>query len=124
MKSPIQNQINTVFVHVKDLKRAVKWYGDLLGQSYNLESVEDPVHNIHVNHHTCLTLDAGPSEMTKEFPPSSYPLFNLNSTNIDDAYNYVTELGYQIDSDITRFDDVSFFNVKDPDGNVIMICEG
>ena len=28
---PIKNQMNGVFVHVTNLKEAVKWYTDLLG---------------------------------------------------------------------------------------------
>lgn len=27
---PVKNQMNGVFVHVTDLKEAVKWYNDLL----------------------------------------------------------------------------------------------
>lgn len=124
LKSPIQSKINTVFVHVKDLKPSVKWYSNLLGQSFDPSSVADPVHNIYVNNHTGLTLDAGPPNVSKDFTPSPYPLFNLHTSDIDQSYHYVKELNYQIDSEVIRFDDVSFFNVRDLDGNIIMICEG
>lgn len=124
MKSPIASQINTIFVHVSDLRRSVKWYSDLLGKSFNEMEVTNPVYNIEVDHHTGLTLDAGPEEQTKKHDPSSQPLFNFHTDDINLAYEYVRDLGYVIDSEIVGFDDFSFFTVHDPDQNVIMICTG
>ena len=49
MESPIRNKINTIFVHVSDLERSVKWYSQLLGQNYDLTAVERPVYNIKIN---------------------------------------------------------------------------
>ncbi len=122
MKSPISNQINTVFVHVRHLKESVKWYSELLHQSADLAEVSDPVYNMTMNHMTGLTLDAGPPGVMKEVTPANHPLFNLHTDNIDESYEYVKELGMHIESDLTRFDDFSFFNISDPDGNIIMIC--
>ncbi|OXS64479.1 putative enzyme related to lactoylglutathione lyase [Bacillus sp. V-88] len=124
MKSPILNQINTVFVHVSDLKKSVRWYSGLLGQAYDLEQVEDPVYNLAINHFTGLTLDAGPEGVTKETGQHTHPLFNFHTENIEEAYSYVEQLNYEIVSDITRFDDFSFFVIQDPDGNRVMICTG
>lgn len=124
MQSPILNQINTIFVHVSDLGRSVEWYLKLLGQVYNNEEVHPPVHNIMINHHTGLTLDAGPAGTTKQINPSGNPLFNFHTNDIDEAYEFIKQLGYRIESDIVRFDDFAFFTVSDPDKNVIMICTG
>ncbi len=124
MKSPIMNQINTVFVHVSNLKESVRWYSELLGLEYDLDMVNDPVYNISINQHTGLTLDAGPEDRTKDSNPSHYPLFNFHTENIDEAWSYVENMGYDIDSSIIRFDDFSFFTIKDLDGNIIMICTG
>ncbi|WP_099157855.1 VOC family protein [Virgibacillus ndiopensis] len=123
MISPIKNQINTIFVHVSDLKQAVKWYSNLLGVEYNLDMVHDPVYNIHINHHTGLTLD-GVREIMKRRNPSAYPLFNFHTDDIHKSYQYVKELDCTIDSEIVDFDDFSFFTIKDPDENIIMICTG
>lgn len=122
MESPIKTQVNTIFVHVRDLKRAVKWYSKLLGVSYELEEVTDPVHNIMLNRHTGLTLDAGPANVDKEKNPSPYPLFNFHTDDINASYAFVKSLGVTIDLDIVDFEDFSFFTVKDPDDN--MICTG
>ena len=124
MNSPITNKINTIFVHVSDLEKSVKWYSQLLGQDYDLANIERPVYNIKIADHTGLTLDAGPDKITKKHSPAENPLFNFHTENIDDAYDYVKKLGYKIKSEIVRFDDFSFFNILDPDKNIIMICTG
>jgi catechol 2,3-dioxygenase-like lactoylglutathione lyase family enzyme len=122
MKSPIMNQINTVFVHVSNLKRSVRWYSELLGQEYDLDEVTDPVYNITINHHTGLTLDAGPDGLTKKVEALEDPLFNFHTDDIDAAFSFVEEMGYEAAEGIVRFDDFSFFTVRDPDGNIVMIC--
>ncbi len=122
--SPISNKINTIFVHVSDLKQSVKWYSQLLGQDYDPATIEKPVYNIEITNHTGLTLDAGPETVTKKQSSCVYPLFNFHTENIDDSYAYIIELGYQIESEISCFDDFSFFTILDPDRNVIMICTG
>jgi len=124
MESPILNQINTIFVHVSDLGRSVEWYSKLLDQKYNLTEVHPPVYNMQINHHTGLTLDAGPSGTTKQINPSGNPLFNFHTNDIDKAYDYIKRLGYKIVSDIVRFEDFAFFTVSDPDKNIVMICTG
>jgi len=122
--SPIKNQINTVFVHVKNLERSVEWYSRLLGQDYEPSKISRPVYNLKIDHYTGLTLDAGPEGVVKEIKANSYPLFNFHTDHIQDAYNFVKELNYEITTDIVQFDDFSYFSVVDPDHNIIMICTG
>ncbi|WP_404450955.1 VOC family protein [Virgibacillus necropolis] len=122
--SPIKSQINTIFVHVSNLAKSVEWYSWLLGQTYELSKISDPVYNMNINHHTGLTLDAGPEKEKKVIKPSSYPLFNFHTDDIHAAYEFVKKSGIELDSDLEEFDDFSFFTVKDPDQHVIMICTG
>lgn len=124
MESPIKNQINTIFVHVSDLEKSVQWYSQLLGQDYDENNVFRPVYNIHINHHTGLTLDAGPENVIKKQCPHDDPQFNFHTDDIKMAYEYVNQLGYTIKSEIVQYDDFSFFTVSDPDGNIVMICTG
>ena len=124
MDSPIKNKINTIFIHVTDLEESVKWYGQLLGQEVDLANVSRPVYNFIMDQYTGLTLDAGPPGKTKEIVPASHPLFNFHTDDISRAYEFIHELGYQIESAIVEFDDFAFFNISDPDGNIIMICNG
>jgi catechol 2,3-dioxygenase-like lactoylglutathione lyase family enzyme len=122
MKSPIKNQMNTVFVHVSDLLTSVEWYCRLLGQTYVAEEVIEPIYKMNINHYTGLLLDAGPRGEKKQVYPSKHPTFNFHTDEIENAYSFVKELGYHADSPIERYDDLAFFTVKDPDGNIIMIC--
>jgi predicted enzyme related to lactoylglutathione lyase len=124
MQCPVTNKVNTIFVHVSNLEKSVKWYADLLGLDYDTAAIKRPVYNINIAGHTGLTLDAGPEGVTKIQPPCAYPLFNFHTENIADAYSHVKELGYQIEADIVSYDDFSFFTIRDPDNHVIMICTG
>jgi predicted enzyme related to lactoylglutathione lyase len=124
IENPIINRIHTIFVHVEDLRRSVKWYCDLLGQEYDGSMVVEPVYNIPINDYTGLTLDSGPSGIEKPIVPSPHPLFNFHTEDIQRAYDFVMEIGYDICSPICEFDEFSFFHVKDPDGNVVMVCTG
>lgn len=124
MNSPIKNQINTIFVHVSDLKRSVIWYSQLLGQEYDTAEIRRPVYNIKISDHTGLTLDAGPEEIIKRTKNCEYPLFNFHTDQIYVAYHYINSLGYKIESEIVNFDDFSYFTISDPDRNIIMICTG
>ncbi|MGE6256806.1 VOC family protein [Heyndrickxia sporothermodurans] len=124
MNSPIMNQMNTIFVHVSDLKKSVQWYCQLLDQEYDLTEVTNPVYNIKMNQQTGLTLDAGPEGSMKQPAASLYPLLNFHTNDIVHSYEYVRRLNYKIESDIVHFPDFSFFTISDPDKNIIMICSG
>ncbi|MFC4662920.1 VOC family protein [Oceanobacillus sp. M60] len=50
-----------------------------------------------------------------------YPLFNFHTDNIDQAYQHIKKLQYEIVSEIVEFVDFAYFNISDPDGNIIMI---
>ncbi|GGD21592.1 VOC family protein [Pontibacillus salipaludis] len=123
-KSPIHNSVNTMFVPVSDLQTSAKWYSDLLGQEFNPSEVEEPVYNMKIDHYTGVLLDSGPPDEKQKVTPSAHPLFNFHTDDIDASYQYIKELEYSITSNITRFEDLSFFTIKDPDGNIIMICTG
>ncbi len=123
MGTPIVNKMNTVFVHVEDLKKSAEWYCKLLGQKVT-EPVENPVYNMKMNGATGLTLDAGPCGKRKRPQAGPYPLFNLYTEDIHEAYSWMESEGFSVGQEITHFDDFSFFNVKDPDGHIIMICTG
>lgn len=70
-----------------------------------------------------LTLDNHCFDEDYEFIPSNQPLFNLSCTDIDKAYEFVkNELDAEIVTEIETFPDLSYFNFRDPDGNIIMIC--
>ncbi|MBM7583852.1 putative enzyme related to lactoylglutathione lyase [Bacillus pakistanensis] len=120
---PISAQVNTVFIHVKDLKKAARWYSDLFGLDINLENVHSPVYNIPVNGDTSITLDDHSFDPSFQHSPSNNPSFNFYTSNIEEAYSFVKEKGIRITREIERVDDNTiWFNIADIDGNHIMIC--
>ncbi|MNO49308.1 Glyoxalase-like domain protein [compost metagenome] len=54
--------------------------------------------------------------------PSNQPLFNLSVSDINEAFNHVTEMGAEIVTEIITHPDLAEFSFKDPDGNIIMLC--
>lgn len=119
---PIKNQIKGVFVHVSNLKEAVKWYCELLGLEVDLEIVTSPIFNIPVEGSTSLTLDDHTFDPHFKHQASPCPIFNFYAPNIDEAYQYIIEKGYKVVREIEWHYDMAWFNVQDPDGNVVMIC--
>ncbi|RDW16481.1 VOC family protein [Oceanobacillus arenosus] len=119
---PIKNQMNGVFIHVTNLKAAVKWYSDLLGLQIDLDNVVSPVFNVPITGTTSLTLDDHSFDSTFEHNVSPSPIFNLYAPNIDEAYQYIRAKEISIVREIERVGDTAWFNIKDPDGNVVMIC--
>ncbi|WP_172372286.1 VOC family protein [Sporosarcina jiandibaonis] len=119
---PVKNQMNGVFVHVSNLKNSVKWYMDLLGLQVDLDKVTSPVFNVPLVGTTSLTLDDHTFDPDFKHHVSPSPIFNLYAADIDDAHNHVKEKGIEIVREIERVGDTAWFNIKDPDGNVVMIC--
>ena len=119
---PVINQMNGVFVHVSDLKASANWYSDLLGLNIDLDKIVSPVFNVPVTGTTSLTLDDHTFDPGFKHNVSPSPIFNLFAPDIDKAYQYITDKGIIIVRNIERVGDTAWFNIKDPDGNVIMIC--
>ncbi|MBB4824278.1 putative enzyme related to lactoylglutathione lyase [Sporosarcina luteola] len=122
--SPIACKINNVFIHVSDLKTSVKWYADLLGLSIDESTVESPVHNIPITGETGLTLDDHTFDPGFTLAPSSHVLFNFYVEDIDEAYQFTQANNIQVTREIERIGEFAYFNFQDPDGNVLMICNG
>jgi predicted enzyme related to lactoylglutathione lyase len=119
---PIKNQMNGVFIHVADLKKSAEWYTNLLGLEVDLSTVESPVYNIPLKGSTSLTLDDHTFDPTFKHEPSNAPLFNFYSPDIEEAYQFIQNKGIEVVREIERVGDTAWFNIKDPDGNVVMIC--
>jgi predicted enzyme related to lactoylglutathione lyase len=122
LKSLLFNKVNNVFVHVSDLKKSAEWYYALLGFPYDQEKVESPVHNIPVASETGLTLDDHTFDPGFKLKPSEHVLFNFLVDDVDEAYEFIKYKGIPIVKEIERIGDFAYFNFKDPDGNILMIC--
>lgn len=122
LSSPIKTKVNNVFIHVSNLKESAEWYSNLLGIPYDPEKVKSPVFNIPVTSETGLTLDDHTFDPDFKLKPSSHVLFNFLVEDVDEAYSFVKSNGITITKEIERIGDFAYFNFKDPDGNVLMIC--
>ncbi|HEO8418886.1 VOC family protein [Niallia sp. FSL W8-0635] len=122
ISSPIDCKVNNVFIHVSNLKKAAAWYSELLGLPFNKDKVESPVYNIPVPSETGITLDDHTFDPDFQLKPSDHVLFNFSVQDIDEAYEFVQSKGITIVREIERISDFAYFNFKDLDGNVLMIC--
>ncbi|MER2059607.1 MAG: VOC family protein [Niallia sp.] len=120
--SPIACKVNNVFIHVTNLEKSAKWYSDLLGLPFNEGNVESPVYNIPLTYETGITLDDHTFDPGFMLKPSNHVLFNFFVQDIDAAYEFVKSKGITIVREIERIGDFAYFNFKDLDGNVLMIC--
>ncbi len=124
MRHPIQPSLPGVFIHVRDLARAVEFYSRILGVP---QEVGTDFHNgifvFSLNNGTDLILDANHADLVQ--PNSTYPMHAVcmfPTDDIDAAHAFLSDHGVEIITDIHRDPAVSFFNFKDPDGNIQMVC--
>ncbi|WP_339230380.1 VOC family protein [Oceanobacillus sp. FSL K6-2867] len=101
---------------------SAKCYCDLLGVDVDLDQVMSPVFNVPLTGTTSLTLDDHTFDPHFKHNVSPSPIFNFYAPNIDDAYKYVKAKKIVIVREIEWVEDTAWFNIKDPDGNVVMIC--
>lgn len=121
-KSGFEPKIHAVFVHTKNLKRAAEWYSDLLGLPFDSSKVESPVYNMPLTGEVYMTLDDHAFDPDYQFGPVRTPVFNFCSSDLAKSYQWVKEKGIMIVRDIEKHGDFGWFNIEDPDKNVVMIC--
>ena len=120
---PIENRIDTIFIHVTDLKRSVDWYSRLLGLDVNEDTIQSPIFTFDMGPgRPGLTLDDHGLEEVYDYQPSNQPLFIFSTEDIDSAYQHVKNMGAESISNIQTFPDLSEFTFKDLDGNILMVC--
>ncbi|SDZ41658.1 hypothetical protein SAMN05421736_11251 [Evansella caseinilytica] len=125
MTGIIKNRINSVFVHVSDLKASAKWYSELLGLRVHSDRFNGgPVYWMELAGYTGLILDDNSINKTRDgWQRSSAPLYMYGADDVHEAYRRLREQGVTITLEIeTPHEGLTFFNFQDPDGNVFMVC--
>ncbi|KEZ50034.1 VOC family protein [Metabacillus indicus] len=116
MKSPVMNQIGTVFVPVSDVEKARDWYCSILGV--------EPQGEIQFGHIYVLPMQGTgavlDSKIYREGEASKVPLFHFNAEDINTAHSFIKEKGAAHQSDIQHD---HYFTFQDPDGNTLMVCK-
>jgi len=116
--SMINSKVGAIFVPVSDIRKAREWYCSIL----NLE----PIYDIIFGHLCCIPMDNNGLNIvldSKIYTEDSYartPMFHFNTEDIHEAYQFLKEMGVEI---ITGIEHEHSFNIKDPDGNMLMICK-
>ncbi len=119
----IENRVDTIFIHVTDLKRSVRWYGELLGIEVKQEKLSGPIYTLSMGEgRPGITLDNHCFDEEYNFSPSNQPLFNFSTIDIQQAFQHVKEMGGEIMTEIISYPDLEEFSFKDPDGNILMVC--
>ncbi|RDW15887.1 VOC family protein [Oceanobacillus chungangensis] len=116
MDNPILTQIGTVFIPVSNIEKARDWYCDILGLKTDGEILFGHLYVIPTEG-TGIVLD---SKIYSEEKIFKIPAFNLDTKNIEEAFHFMSNKGVNL---ITEIQHNHYFNFKDPDGNILMICE-
>ena len=119
MSSPIENRIGQVFVPVTDMDRAIAWYSRLLGVPIAAATHGGTIYNVPMQGETQLALDGTRRQVSN----SSQPLFFFWTRDIQAAYAFLQENNVAIVGAVEDIGSVLFVIFKDPDGNLLMVCQ-
>ncbi len=120
MTSPINTEIAQVFIPVRDMRRAVTWYADLLGFDVDHGSLghEDTIFDIPTDTGPGLCLDAN----QPDFVASGPARFFFTATDLDATTRHLHAIAAEEVSEPQDIGSVSFVTFRDPDGNLLMVC--
>ena len=116
MDNPILKQIGTVFIPVSNIEKARDWYCDILGLETDGEIQFGHLYVIPMEG-TGIVLD---SKIYSEDRIFKVPAFHFNTKCIEEAFYFMRKQDVDL---ITPLEHNHFFNFKDPDGNILMICK-
>jgi catechol 2,3-dioxygenase-like lactoylglutathione lyase family enzyme len=120
-KTPIKNRIGGVFLPVRDIEKAKKWYSKMLG----LEGGEicfGHLYSVPMEGTAVLILDTMPKWRDKNGKIALYqvPSIQFLTDDIHASYQFMKDNNVEL---ITEIEDDFYFVFRDPDGNLLMICK-
>jgi len=110
-------KFNSVYVSVKDMKRAIEFYEKLFGKK--CDKVDDRFSEFHFE-------DVGlglynPAIDGETVTYGTNCVINFEIENADEEYNRIKEFAPQIDEEIMRLDVMDLFQFKDTEGNLLEV---
>ena len=125
MPHPIVPKLPAVFVHVQELRRAAEFYTQLLGLAYDPNAnYGNGIYVIKLANGADLLLDANHSQhATPNDTFAMHASCMFATQDIDAAHSWLQSQEIEIVTELYRDPNVAFFNFKDPDGNIHMICQ-
>jgi predicted enzyme related to lactoylglutathione lyase len=119
MSSPIHNRIGNVFIPVGDMDRAIAWYSRLFGLQPGTASHDGKIYDLPMQGDTGLILD---SHRAPLHPPTQ-PLCFFWTDDMAATYQWLQTLEVEIVTTVEDIGSVSFLTFKDPDQNLLMVCQ-
>jgi catechol 2,3-dioxygenase-like lactoylglutathione lyase family enzyme len=110
------NQVGALFIPVSDIEKARDWYCYLLGLPNDGEILFGHLYILPMIG-TEIVLD---SKIFSTEAAFKVPAFHFNTLNIQEAFTFMQDSGVEL---LTAIENNHWFNFKDPDGNVLMICK-
>lgn len=108
-------RIDTVFLPVRNLDRAIAWYTETFGFTLRWKHVDYAAINVG---ETPMTLYQPQGEFK---PVSDHMPFNFYHGEIDAAHARLQAAGATV-GDVNHSKDFAFFEFTDPDGNRLGVC--
>ncbi|MEF3353884.1 VOC family protein [Paenibacillus sp. GYB006] len=116
--SAILSMAGAIFIPVSNIINAREWYCSIL----NLE----PDYEIIAGHLCCIPFDNNglnlvlDSQIYNDESIYRNPAFHFNTNDIQKAYQFLRERKVEF---VTEIENGHWFNFKDPDGNLLMVCK-
>ncbi|HWO75245.1 MAG TPA: VOC family protein [Bacillus sp. (in: firmicutes)] len=119
MKSPLRDKINAVFIPVSNIEQAKEWYSTIFG--VDGEIMHGHLCVLHMKE-TAVILDEMPAwrRENEGITPYQVPSVQFGTDDINTAYQFMKDNGVELVTDIQHG---HFFVFKDPDGNMLMVCQ-
>lgn len=118
--SHLASGIAAVFLHVRDVKRAVEWYGRILGIPVRVADGATfyLLRLLNLPEATNIIF-----ERRDDPKPTTQVLWSIGSSDIDATYRFMQAHDVEITTEIIREGGTQLFHFRDPDGNVLMACQ-
>ncbi|QGQ96497.1 VOC family protein [Paenibacillus psychroresistens] len=112
--------VGSAILHVRNLNLMVSWYGDILGTPITEIESETPYYVFEMINGVNLMLDDHRFMQDQ----AKHPIFMLNTMDIEASYNWAKQNEITINLEIQHVHPgLSYFNISDSEGNVMMIIQ-
>lgn len=112
--------IDTVIIRVSDIIVSKKWYGEKLGLIPIWDDQNMKLVVMDTDGPTSITLWQTNSEIINNKDTASYPIFRV--IDADETRNELIKRGVNV-TEIIEDNVVRYFQIFDPDGNVLEACQ-
>ncbi len=98
---------------------AIIWYSRIVGLPVDRTSHDGTIYDVPMQGETCLALDTNKQPITN----SSQPLCFFWTADIHTARGFLLANDVELRGEVQDIGSVSFLTFKDPDNNLLMVCQ-